>query len=204
MQKLLIASQNKGKLEEIYSLLSDIEIELVSPMDLGLNIHVQEDGLTYHDNAVKKAKAYSKISNLLTLADDTGLEVEALHGKPGLYSARFSSKPNATDRDRRQKLLQQLSPFPQPWKARFICFVAIFKPTGEVFVSEGYCPGEVIAEERGEHGFGYDSIFLVSGSGCTMAELEMNEKNKISHRSRAISAIKPRLIEILRGFSVTS
>lgn len=204
MYKLLIASQNKGKLEEIYSLLADIEVELVSPVELGLDIKVQEDGLTYHENAIKKAKAYSKISNMMALADDTGLEVEALQGKPGLHSARFSSKPNATDHDRRQKLLHKLSPLPRPWKARFICVVALFKPEGEVIVSEGTCPGEIIAEERGEHGFGYDSIFLVSGTGCTMAELEMDKKNEISHRANAISAVKPRLIEILRGFSITS
>jgi len=197
MQKLLIATQNIGKLHEIESLLSDIDIELVSPGEFIFEITVIEDGDTYHENAIKKAKAYSEAANLLALADDSGLEVDALSGQPGIHSARFSSKSNATDEDRRLALLSALADFPQPWKARFVCVVAIIDPKGGICFSEGYCSGQIISKERGNNGFGYDPIFLVSDTDRTMAELEMDEKNEISHRSRAIAGIKPQLLQIL-------
>ena len=198
MRKLLIATQNQGKLQEIYSLLEDVKIELVSPDDLNLDLEIVEDGKTYSENAAKKAKGYSQASNYLTLADDTGLEVNALNGQPGLYSARYSLKPNAKDYDRRMQLLQQLKHHPQPWKARFTCAVALVDPEGRNIMSEGHCQGIIIPEERGEFGFGYDQIFQVQDTGKTMAELGMHEKNLISHRARAVSAIKPQLLEIIQ------
>ena len=197
MQKLLIATQNMGKLHEIESLLSGVAIELVSPGEINLNITVIEDGETYHENAVKKAKGYSEAANLLTLADDSGLEVDALNGQPGIHSARFSSKLNATDEDRRLALLSALADFPQPWTARFVCVVVINDPENGMCFSEGYCSGQIIPKERGNSGFGYDPIFLVSGTDHTMAEIEMDEKNVISHRARAIAGLKPHLIQIL-------
>ena len=199
MSKILLASNNKGKLDEILALLADLDIELVTPAGLGLNMEVAEDGQTYAENAARKGLAFAQAANLLTLADDSGLEVDALNGAPGLYSARFSPKPGATDADRRAYLLAQLVDIPQPWKARFRCVIALATPSGEVKFSEGICPGEIIPEERGSNGFGYDPIFLLPELGHTMAQLEMHEKNQLSHRARAVLAAKPLLVELFRA-----
>ena len=199
MSKILLASNNKGKLDEILALLADLNIELVTPAGLGLNMEVAEDGQTYAENAARKGLAFAQAANLLTLADDSGLEVDALNGAPGLYSARFSPKPGATDADRRAYLLAQLVDIPQPWKARFRCVIALATPSGEVKFSEGICPGEIIPEERGSNGFGYDPIFLLPELGHTMAQLEMHEKNQLSHRARAVLAAKPLLVELFRA-----
>ena len=198
MLKLLIASQNQGKLEEIQALLKDLDIELILPQNIGLNLNIKEDGQTYAENAFLKAKAFAQSSGLITLADDTGLEVEALDGQPGLYSARFAPQLNATDADRRRYLLQKLAPSPRPWTALFRCVVALYHPDGTLHFSEGICPGEIIPEERGQHGFGYDPIFQVQSMSRTMAELTMAEKNLLSHRAKAILAVRPKLILILQ------
>lgn len=197
MRKLLIATQNKGKLIEIKALMNTMHLELVTPNQIGIQLTVEEDGLTYQENAEKKARAYAAASRLLSLADDSGLEVDVLNGQPGLHSARFSSKPGANDADRRSYLLELLNPYPQPWRAQFRCIVAVHDPEEGLYFSEGICQGEIIPEERGERGFGYDPIFKVNGSNQTMAELSMEEKNYLSHRARAITAIKP----ILHQFS---
>jgi XTP/dITP diphosphohydrolase len=197
MRQILIATQNKGKLIEIKALLDDVHLELVTPDQIGIRLTVEEDGLTYQENAEKKARAYATASGILTLADDSGLEVEALGGQPGLHSARFSGKPGATDADRRSYLLELLNPHPQPWRAQFRCIAALHDPQGGLHFSEGVCPGVIIPEERGEHGFGYDPIFQVNDSVQTMAELSMEEKNRLSHRARAIAAIKPVLFQLV-------
>jgi XTP/dITP diphosphohydrolase len=128
---------------------------------------------------------------LICLADDTGLEVETLGGAPGLHSARYSPDINATDADRRIYLLEQLKNRPQPWKALFRCVIAIATPPGDVYFTEGICPGEIISKEHGSHGFGYDPIFQLSPIGKTMAELSMPEKNKLSHRAIAVKHALP-------------
>lgn len=197
MSQLLIATNNPGKQEEIQSLLNDLEIELVTPVEIGLELDVKEDGTTYKENAAKKAIAFAQTSGLVSLSDDTGLEVEALRGAPGLYSARYAPQPNATDADRRAYLLKRLQSQPQPWIARFICVVAIATPGGELQFAEGICPGEIIPNERGNHGFGYDPIFLLPSTGNTMAELSMNEKNQLSHRAKAVLAASPILAKLL-------
>lgn len=200
MDKLLIATQNRGKLAEIYELLKDLPIIMVTPAQLGISLKVEEDGETYAENASRKASALAEAAQMLALADDSGLEVDALGGMPGLRSARFSPKPGASDADRRAFLLEQLKGKPQPWTARFRCVIAIASPAGEVYLSEGVCPGEVIDQERGSSGFGYDPIFLLPELGRTMAELGMGEKNRLSHRARALLQAKPilsRLLEIL-------
>jgi len=201
MDRLLIASSNRGKLLEIQALLSGTEIQLVTPGDLGLNLDVPETGSTYAENAARKARAYARATQLLTLADDSGLEVAVLGGEPGLHSARYLSQPQATDADRRAYLLQKLQDHPRPWSARFRCIVALALPAGdsqpEIRFAEGICPGEIIPEERGHGGFGYDPIFLFPGLQRTMAELSMEEKNQVSHRARAVRAIRPILQAIL-------
>ena len=195
--KLLIATNNQGKLKEIRAILGDLELELISPADLGLELDVEEDGQTYAENATKKAVAFFQASGLTSLADDSGLEVDALDGAPGLHSARYSTLPNATDADRRATLLLNLSRYPRPWTARFRATVAIAGPGSSVKLAEGTCPGEIVPEERGRGGFGYDPIFLVERLGKTMAELEMGEKNRLSHRGQALQNAIPILIELL-------
>ncbi len=196
MNKLLIATNNKGKLKEFKDLLKDLDIELITSADINLSLEVEEDGTTYAENAIKKAVAFAKVSGLISLADDSGLEVDALNGAPGLYSARYSPKPGANDADRRAYLLENLKDQPRPWKAHFHATIAIARPSGEVDLAEGDCYGEVIPEERGTGGFGYDAIFLLPELGKTTAELDMQHKNRLSHRARAIINAIPALREI--------
>ena len=193
---LLIATNNKGKVKELQELLRDTGIELVAPAQIDLQLDVVEDGSTYAENATKKATAFANASGMISLADDSGLEVDALNGAPGLYSARYSPKPNATDADRRAYLLQNLQGKPRPWMARFHATIAIATPDGEVHLTEGICEGEIIPEERGTGGFGYEPIFLLSELGKTMAELSMDEKNHLSHRAKAVMKAKPILREL--------
>jgi XTP/dITP diphosphohydrolase len=191
--KLLIATTNPGKIKEIASLLSNLPVELLTPPDIGLHLEVAETGSSYKENAEIKALAYSQASNLPVLADDTGLEVDVLGGLPGIRSARFINDAHASDRDRRSLLLEKLSGHPRPWKARFICTATLVFPGRTATSMEGEYAGEIIPSERGEQGFGYDAIFLVSGTQKTMAELSLQEKNSISHRAKAIKALIPYL-----------
>jgi XTP/dITP diphosphohydrolase len=197
MQTLLIASSNSGKLREFQSILQGLGVNLVLPADIGVEIQVEEDGTTYYENALKKARAYCAVSGLITIADDSGLEVDALEGAPGLHSARYSPKPGATDADRRQYLLQQLANHPKPWLAHFHCTLIVALPDGTHHTFEGNCYGEIISQERGEQGFGYDPIFLLPDRNLTMAELPEEEKNRISHRGRATLLALPTLKKIL-------
>jgi len=166
MIKLLLATNNQGKLAELQSLLSELNIELLSPKDLDLDIQVN-----YLENAVLKAAIFADAAKIWTLADDSGLEVEALDGAPGLYSARYAPEPNATDKDRRHYLVKNLEGIPQPWKASFQSMVALVGPEGSPIVTKGTCPGHIVPEGRGHGGFGYDRIFRLEETGLTMAEL---------------------------------
>jgi XTP/dITP diphosphohydrolase len=198
MRKLLLASENRGKIKEILALLADMDLELVTPGGIGLHLDVAEVGSTYAQNAAIKAQAYAQASNLLTLADDSGLEVDVLGGMPGIRSARFSPLPGATDADRREYLLRKLRQHPHPWAARFRCVVVLVTPDGTQHLAEGTCPGEIIPQERGTRGFGYDPIFLLPDLGRTMAELTMQEKNQLSHRARAVRSARPALQVFLK------
>jgi XTP/dITP diphosphohydrolase len=199
MSKILVATHNLGKLEEIWALLSDLPAELVAPGHLNLDLAVGETGATYSENAALKAVAYAKASGLITLGDDSGLEVDALDGLPGLRSARFAPWTGASDADRRALLLERLQSKTPPWTARFRCIVAVATPTGETRFVQGICPGVIISEERGENGFGYDPIFLIPELGKTMAELDMEEKNRLSHRGRAVRAAYPILLQMVKN-----
>ncbi|MBI3173041.1 MAG: RdgB/HAM1 family non-canonical purine NTP pyrophosphatase [Chloroflexi bacterium] len=194
--RLLIATNNQGKVRELQEILSDLHVELVTPTQIGLTLEVEEDGSTYEENAAKKALAFARTSGLIALADDSGLEVDALDGAPGIYSARYSSKPGATDADRRAYLLEKLTGKPHPWTAHFHATIAIATPEGSVQLAEGNCPGEIIPEERGSGGFGYDPIFFLPELGQTMAELPAAEKNRLSHRARAAQAARPILADL--------
>jgi XTP/dITP diphosphohydrolase len=194
MLRLLIATTNPGKLAEFRELLLDLSIECVLPQR---DLRVLEDGASYAENAVLKARAYALDSGLTALADDSGLEVDALGGAPGLHSARYSSITNANDADRRTLLLKNLRGRPQPWTAHFHCTVAIAKPDGTVFLSEGDVYGQILPEERGSNGFGYDPLFLLPGLGRSMAELSNEEKNRLSHRALAVQAALPTLQRLI-------
>jgi XTP/dITP diphosphohydrolase len=195
--KLVLATGNPGKREEFRALLSGSGLELYSPEELGLELKVPETGSTYLENALIKARAYAQASGLWALADDTGLEVDTLDNAPGLYSARYAPGENATDADRRRTLLNNLAEHDRPWKARFVCTAAAAGPTGNTLHARGVCPGEIIPQERGDQGFGYDAVFLLPEAGKTMAELDPAEKNQLSHRARAVGKLLPGLLEKL-------
>ena len=198
---LLIATKNKGKIKELQDLLKDTRIELLIPAQINLDLDVVEDGQTYAENAAKKALAFAQASGLISLADDSGLEVDALDGAPGLYSARYGSTngQKLSDAERRAILIHNLQGKPRPWTARFHATIAVAVPNGNLHLAEGFCEGEIIPEERGTGGFGYDPIFLLSELGKTMAELSMEEKNRLSHRARAVMNTKPILNQIFKS-----
>jgi XTP/dITP diphosphohydrolase len=187
--QLLLATNNPGKLHELVPLLSDLPLHIVTPHALGLHLAVEETGTTYAENARLKAAAFAQATSLLTLADDSGLEVDALSGAPGVYSARYAGE-EASDADRRAKLIHVLRQVPAPRRARFRCVIAIAQPGGAIDYFEGVCAGEIILEERGASGFGYDPVFYLPDHGCTMAELPSAVKNQISHRARAAQAAR--------------
>ncbi len=199
MSKLLLATNNPGKVEEIIEITHEWGVEILTPAQIGVHLEIKETGHTYAENAAIKARAFAQAARILSMADDSGLEVDALDGKPGLYSARFSPLPGATDADRRAYLLEQLHNHARPWTARFRCVIAIAAPDGETRFAEGVCPGEIIPEERGDNGFGYDPIFLLPDLGLTMAQLPMKVKNQLSHRARAVRAARQILTEFRKN-----
>jgi len=183
--KLLIATRNRGKKREYAGLLQGLEVELIGLDDLGVTKTIKEDGASYTENALLKARGYAAATGLLTLADDSGLEVDALDGAPGVLTARYAGE-GATDEQRYLLLLEQLKDVPHEHRtARFRCVIALAWPDGRVEITEGVYEGLITREPRGEHGFGYDPVFYVLEYGCTMAELPPEIKNRISHRARA-------------------
>jgi XTP/dITP diphosphohydrolase len=193
--EILIATQNPGKVREFRLLLASLKTRLRFLSELRLQVEVPEDGATYIDNASQKALTYALASGLLTLADDSGLEVDAMGGTPGIHSARYAP---GRDTDRVTALLVQLRDV--PWEqrtARFRCVVAIATPTGELYSAEGVCEGLIAFEPKGQGGFGYDPIFYLPEYDRTMAQLPQAEKNRISHRARAVEAALPILNNLL-------
>jgi XTP/dITP diphosphohydrolase len=185
MPKLLLATNNEGKVREYKHMLKNLPFELVSLAELGINTEVDEVGKTLEENARLKATTLARGSQLLTLADDSGLEVDALGGEPGRLSARYAGE-GASDRDRVEYLLSRLKDVPEGKRAaRFRCVIALAQPDGEVELCQGECRGVIALEPRGKEGFGYDPIFYLPALGKTMAELSLEEKNQVSHRGRA-------------------
>ena len=183
--KLLLATNNAGKVVEYRELLRRLPFELVTPGDVGVDGSVEETGTTFTENARLKARTLCERSSLLTLADDSGLEVDALNGEPGIRSARYAG-PNATDRDLVAKLLHNLRGVPPEKRgACFRCVIAIATPDGHVYTRSGSCAGRISDAPQGDFGFGYDPVFLVLDLGRTMAELPAEIKNRLSHRGRA-------------------
>lgn len=196
--KVLLATTNKGKIKEFLAMLIHLNAEILTPHDLDIHLEVEETGETYAENATLKAVAFSKRAGIPVLADDSGLEVDVLGGAPGVRSARYAPQPGATDSDRRKYLLEQLKGRAQPWIARFQCVIVIAEPNGTLHFSEGTCEGQIISEERGQGGFGYDPIFKLENREETMAELSADQKNQISHRARAVQAALPTLMKLLK------
>jgi XTP/dITP diphosphohydrolase len=207
---LVVATQNRGKLDELRALLSGLGVQVLSAQDVTKKeIVVIEDGDTFEANAKKKAQTVAGVTMMLTIADDSGLEVDALGGAPGVRSARFAGE-RATDAENNAALLAALDSLDQDpagagvredeYKARFRCVLALVDPfvkDGEPIVVEGTCEGKITRTPRGSGGFGYDPLFLVEGTDKTMAELDEDEKNRISHRGRAFEKLRVLLEKVL-------
>jgi len=190
MKQLLVATRNRGKLKEIRAVLDGLVDELLCVADLPDLPETVEDGATFVDNALKKAREASQASGLPVLADDSGLVVDGLDGRPGVLSARFAG-PDADDAANNSKLLAELALLPMASrKAAFVCVMAFVHPDGAEQVFQGVVSGRILDGLRGEGGFGYDPLFLVDGFQQTMAELSLEEKNHISHRGQALRAFQ--------------
>lgn len=194
-KRLLLATNNPGKVREFRRLLAADPFEVVTPAELGLALEVEENGTTYAENATLKAKAFAAAGNCLALADDSGVEVDALGGGPGMYSARYGG-PGLDDPGRTALMLRELGATPPTARtARYRAVVALARPgTGDVVLFEGVQEGSIGFEPRGERGFGYDPIFLVDGKR-TQAEISDDEKDEISHRGKAVRAAAKWLAE---------
>ncbi len=191
---LLVATGNPGKLREFRALLAPVEI--AAPGELGLDLRVEEKGRSFAENAALKARAFALTSGLICLADDSGLEVGALGGAPGILSARYGG-PHLDDAGRCRLLLDQLRAFPDPAqrRARFCCVLVAWAPDGRTCQAEGFCEGQIALAPAGEEGFGYDPIFWVPEYRQTVAQLPAVVKNSISHRAQALRALRPLLLK---------
>ena len=194
--EMILGTRNHGKIAEFRSLFKGMQIKLLSFYDFPDVPPVVEDGKTFQDNAVKKAKAIAKATGRTAVSDDSGLEVDFLNAVPGVYSARFAGE-RATDRDNARKVLKMLDGV--AWEersARFVCVICAATPKGKIVSAEGTCKGTISFEMRGSHGFGYDPIFIPDGYQMTMAEMEPELKNRISHRADAMKKFR----KVLKGF----
>ena len=188
--ELIVATNNKGKLREIKAILQELPYVVKGLSEIGFNQDIEENGKTFLENSLIKALKIASASGKYVLADDSGLEVAFLGGKPGVYSARFAGE-NATDEDNNARLLRELEGVPrEKRKAAFRCVMSLASPEGRWVASVGSCPGEITFEPRGSLGFGYDPVFFLPGLNKTMAEIPLEVKNRISHRARALARMK--------------
>jgi len=193
MKKIIFATGNEGKMREIREILSDLDVEVLSMKEAGIKADIVEDGTTFEENAVIKAKTICELCGEITLADDSGLEIDYLNKEPGVYSARYMGE-DTSYRIKNANLIERMEGVPDEKRtARFVCAVAAAFPDGSVKTVRETMEGRIGYEERGANGFGYDPIFFLPEYGCTSAELSMEEKNKISHRGKALRAIKEEL-----------
>jgi XTP/dITP diphosphohydrolase len=202
VQRLLVATHNQGKVREYRELLAGLPLEVTYLDAEGITLEVEETGATFEENALLKATTYAQLSGLWTWADDSGLQVDALGGAPGVYSARYAGE-GATDADRYRKLLDALTGVPWDRRtARFRCTVALATPGGEVRTAHGACEGVIAFGPAGDNGFGYDPVFYMTDHGATMAQLSSETKNQVSHRARASQQALSVLEEMLASTSV--
>jgi XTP/dITP diphosphohydrolase len=198
-KKLVLGSRNPGKIKEFHALLKGETLTLLSWRDFPYPFSVKEDGKTFQENALKKAKTTARITGEIAIADDSGLEVDFLDQQPGILSARYAG-PEASEEDNNAKLLRELKGVPPSKRgARFVCAIVICTPEGNWDWVEGECRGIITESPRGEQGFGYDPIFFVPELGKTFAELSPEEKNRISHRARAMDKLRPILKKYFPG-----
>jgi XTP/dITP diphosphohydrolase len=188
--EVVVASGNKGKIREIRDALKGFDLRIYALSDFQDVPEVEEDGNSFTENALKKARFYSKLFGKLTIADDSGLEVDSLKGMPGIYSARYAGE-RASGRENNQKLLREIQGVPISQRgARFKCIIAMTSPDGREAIAEGSCKGRIGFKEKGRKGFGYDPLFILPKYGKTMAELTLEEKNRVSHRGKALRKLK--------------
>lgn len=191
--RLIIATKNKGKLEEFAQLVAHLPFDIVSMADAGIADDIEENGSTFEENALIKAKSVWKMTGSAVIADDSGLEVDFLNGAPGVYSARYAGE-GATDADKNCKLLDALAGVPGDKRtARFVCVIAVVFPDGSSISERGTCEGYIATEPAGDNGFGYDPLLYIPEFGLTIAQMEANLKNSISHRGNAIRKMVERL-----------
>lgn len=199
MNKVVIATKNKGKVKEIKDILSELPVEVVSMQDEGIEIDIVEDGSSFEENALIKARTVGQYTSAIIIADDSGLEVDCLGGAPGIYSSRFAGE-GANDEKNNAKLLAMLEGVEEAERtARFVCAIAVVMPDNEHFVVRGECEGTIGFEPKGQHGFGYDPLFYIPEYDAAMAQLEPEVKNRISHRARALEKMKNRILYFLRN-----
>lgn len=197
MDKIIFATGNEGKMKEIRLLLEDLGVRILSLKEAGIHLDIQENGKTFEENAVIKARTVMKETGALVLADDSGLEIDYLNGEPGVYSARYLGE-DTSYRIKNQNLIDRLRGVPEEKRtARFVCVIAAVFPDGRILTTRGTIEGVIGYEERGEGGFGYDPIFWLPEYGCSTAELSMEKKNELSHRGKALSAMKKELRKAL-------
>ncbi len=196
--KLLIATNNAHKIEEFKEIFADLPLEITFPRELGLEMEPEETGTTFEENAIIKATAFAQVTGLLTIADDSGLEVDALGGEPGVYSARYGDTPKEAHRERYELVLKKLAGVPDDRRtARFRCALAIVLPEMVVDVVHGAVEGRITHAPAGDGGFGYDPIFRVPAFSKTLAQVSSAEKHRISHRGRAARAAIPILKKLV-------
>ena len=197
--KIVFATGNAGKMKEIRLILSDLGMEICSMKEAGIQTEVEENGTTFEENAVLKAKAIGEHTDAIVLADDFGLEVDYLNKEPGVYSARYLGE-DTSYRIKNQSLIDRLDGVPEEKRtARFVCAIAAHLPDGRMLTTRGTIEGIIGYEERGEGGFGYDPIFYLPEYGCSTAELSMEKKNELSHRGKALRAMKEELKKALEA-----
>lgn len=196
MDKIVFATTNEGKVKEIKEILGDFPIEVVSMKEMGITADIEENGTTFEENSLIKARALAKLTGLPALADDSGLEVDYLNGEPGIYSARYLGRD--TDYDYKNNyIIDKLSGAKgEERSARFVCVISLVLPDGREFVERGVVEGLIGYEQKGENGFGYDPIFYLPEYGKTSAELPPEEKNRISHRGKALTAMKKLIVTL--------
>lgn len=190
MTEIIFATGNKDKMREIREIMADCDVHIVSMKEAGIRVDIVEDGTTFEENAKIKARAVAAHTDAIVLADDSGLEIDALNKEPGVYSARYMGE-DTSYHIKNSSLIERLNGVPDEKRtARFVCAVAAAFPDGRVKTVRGTMEGRIGYEEKGENGFGYDPIFYLPEYGCTSAELSMEEKNKISHRGKALRGIR--------------
>ncbi|MEE1196098.1 MAG: XTP/dITP diphosphatase [Lachnospiraceae bacterium] len=198
MERIIFATGNQGKLREIRHILADLGIEVISMKDAGIVADIDENGTTFEENAIIKAKTIHELTGEAVMADDSGLEIDYLNKEPGVLSARYMGE-DTSYHIKNMNLVERLNGVPDEQRtARFVCVIALVLPNGEVFTTRGNFEGRIGYEEKGENGFGYDPIFYVPEYGCYSAELSPEQKNAISHRGEALRKMKEK-IEQLRG-----